>query len=259
MKLAHAGILASAVTAHARALGREVEKRIRDERSATRPSAHVGQVGLRVDLELTVERVTDRASDYGARRIVSMRDTSNNLFVWMTGAGSTAEVKAGQDLKIRGKIKRHNEFRGEKQTELTRCEIFEEWPAKPARRPRAKKAKAEPTPRWRVGDRVSFSASPSSNTDNRCVHTGTIERIDGKIAHVLREETDTSHPVSLSYLHAAGAYEIRNAGPIGIAWTDDGRVTWGRADDVTAAQIASAGTADHDPRTPTHRAAPAPA
>jgi hypothetical protein len=259
MKLAHAGILASAASAHARVLGREVERRMRQERSAAQPSEHVGEVGQRVDLELTVERVIESESQYGALRIMSMRDASNNLFVWKTGSRGSSDVKAGQCLKIRGKVKRHGEFRGEKQTELTRCEIFEEWPAKPAkpaRKSRAKKAKSTDSPRWRVGDRVSFSASPSS-AGSRLVRTGSIERIVGKLAHVIIDEIDVSQWVSLSYLHVAGAYTIAQSGPIGIQWTDDGQVTRGRVEEATAASLASASIIEHEPRTPTHRSPPA--
>lgn len=252
LKPSHAGILASAVSAHARVLGREVEQRMREERSAAQPSSHVGQVGERVDLALVVERVIETASQYGALRIVSMRDAANSLVVWKTGSGSSADMKPGAELKIRGTVKRHGEFRGEKQTELTRCETFAEWPAEPVRKPRAKKAKAPVVPRWSAGDAVSFSASPS-NADNRCVHTGTIERICGKLAFVAHDGAESW--VSLSYLHEAGAYEIRSSGRIGIAWTDDGRVT--RGSSATATQGAPVQIAGREPHTPTHRFEPA--
>lgn len=215
LKPAHAGILASLITAHTRALGREVERKRRDEKNAAQPSAHVGEVGQRIDLELTVERVIETESDFGALNILVMRDVNNNQFVWKTGAAS---AKPGEQLKLRATVKRHGEFRGEKQTDLTRGAIFDEWPTKPARKPRVKKTKAPIAERWHIGDEVSFAAAPSVD-DCRTVCTGVIENIDGPIAHVRMISGNLSW-VSLSYLHKAGAYEILQAGPRGIFWTD---------------------------------------
>lgn len=215
LRPSHAGILASAVAAHTRALGREVERRLRDKKNAAQPSTHVGEVGQRLDLELVVARVIETESDFGALNILVMRDASNNLFVWKTGATS---AEPGEQLKVRATVKRHGEFKGEKQTDLTRGAIFDEWPIKAARKPRTKKAKVPIVDRWHVGDDVSFAASPSA-PDCRTVYTGTIERIDDRIAYVRAREGHLSG-VSLGYLHAAGAYEILQAGPRGIRWTD---------------------------------------
>ena len=135
----HAGILASVVTAHTRAMGREIESRQRDEKNAARPSSYVGEVKVRIDLELTVERVVETVSDYGALNFLVMRDATNNLIVWKTGARS---AKPGDQLKVRGTVKQHTEYRGEKQTVITRCEIFDEWPVKPPSKPRVKKVKS---------------------------------------------------------------------------------------------------------------------
>ncbi len=140
LKPNHAGILASAVTAHTRVLGREIEGRQRNEKNVAQPSEYVGEVKQRVDLELVVQRVVETVSDYGALNYLIMRDQLNNLIVWKTGAA--AGVKPGDKLKIRGTVKQHSEYRGEKQTVLTRCEIFEEWPVKPPSKARVRKIKS---------------------------------------------------------------------------------------------------------------------
>ena len=122
LKPEHAGILASAVSAYTRALGREMERRQRETRNAASPSQHIGKIKDRLGFDLILERVIEIATDYGALNILSMRDASNNLFVWKTG---TAGGTPGDRLRLRGTVKKHTEFRGEKQTELTRCEIVE--------------------------------------------------------------------------------------------------------------------------------------
>lgn len=215
MKPSHAGILASAVHAHTRALGSEAA-RSSTSTETSQPSTHVGKVGQRLDLELTVERAIETVSDFGALNILVMRDAHNNsLFVWKTGVAS---AKPGEQLKVRATVKRHSEWKGEKQTYLTRGTVFDEWPTKTPRKPRAKKAKAPIVERWHVGDEVSFAASPSAYAC-RTVYTGIVERIDQLIAYVRAQEGHLIG-VSLCYLHTAGAYEILQAGPRGILWTD---------------------------------------
>lgn len=120
----HLGILASAVPSHTRALGREVERRLRDERAsaARAASEYVGTVGERIELQLTIERVIELQGDYGMRNILIMRDAAGNAVLWSTGA---ATGEPGERLKLRGTVKKHSEYRGGKQTELTRCKILE--------------------------------------------------------------------------------------------------------------------------------------
>jgi len=117
VKPAHAGILASAVAAHGRILEREIETR-RHVKTGGRSSQHVGKVGQRLDLELEVQRVNSRPTDYGMLHYISMRDQDNNLFLWKTGS---TPATPGDRLSVRGTIQKHDEFRGEQQTVLSRC------------------------------------------------------------------------------------------------------------------------------------------
>ena len=46
------------------------------------------------------------------------------IFTWKTGAYIESEyVNTGKTLTLKGTIKEHSKFKGEKQTELTRCKI----------------------------------------------------------------------------------------------------------------------------------------
>ena len=207
VKHEHAGILASAVSSYLRALGREVERRRLADANASNPSGHVGEIKQRMNLELTVQRVVPLESDYGALNIISMRDDRNNLFVWKTGAENP---RPGERLKLRGSVKKHDEYRGERQTILTRCQIVDEFPPeKPARKPRAKKAKApavEAT-RWTVGDEVSYQVL--AGVERGDVHTGTIDQIDDRIAYVRERARGYLEAVSTSILRTAGSlYDV---------------------------------------------------
>lgn len=114
----HAGILASAISAYERHVGRQIERAQR----AAAPSDHVGKLGEMVELELTIERVIDRESQYGNVHIHVMRDGGGNTIVWRTG---TARMEPGATRRVRGKVKAHGEYNGVKQTELTRCKVLE--------------------------------------------------------------------------------------------------------------------------------------
>lgn len=143
----HMGLLASAVSAYFRVLERELEHRRHTEAAARTPSRHVGEVGQRLDLELEVQRVTSVDTDYGALHIISMRDQDNNLFVWKTGSTSATP---GDRLGVRGTVKKHDEYRGELQTILTRCTaapiVFDHplWPPPVAKKARRSKKVAPP-------------------------------------------------------------------------------------------------------------------
>jgi hypothetical protein len=115
----HAGILASAVPAYARVLGEQVA------RAARGPGEHYGKVGERYLLDLTVERVVPIATDYGDAVIASMRDAAGRLFMWRTGSSVGSP---GDRVQIRGSVKRHSEYKGELQTELTRCKVASRTP-----------------------------------------------------------------------------------------------------------------------------------
>jgi hypothetical protein len=68
-------------------------------------------------------------------KIYKFTDADGNVFVWKT-TGSVGEDRTdnigrdyfykpenGESVKVSGTIKEHNEYRGEKQTVLTRCKV----------------------------------------------------------------------------------------------------------------------------------------
>lgn len=110
----HAGILASAIAGYDRELGR------RAEQTAARPvtaSAHVGTIGDRLVMEMTVLRVADVETDYGVLHIHIMRDAAGNAILWKT---TSKRLDVGWSGAVKGTIKKHGEYRGEQQTELSR-------------------------------------------------------------------------------------------------------------------------------------------
>ena len=106
--------MASAVTGYARFLGEQLKRQQRGT------SAHVGEIGKRIDLVVTIERVSSVDTEYGTLMINSMRTAEGAIIVWKTGRTVGA---VGETIKLRGTVKRHSEYRGEAQTEMSRCSI----------------------------------------------------------------------------------------------------------------------------------------
>ena len=84
-------------------------------------SEYVGEIGDREIFELTIQKAIGLDGMYGHSTMHIMEDTVGNVFVWNT-ASKTLEV--GKTYKMKGTVKDHREYRGVKQTVLTRCTLI---------------------------------------------------------------------------------------------------------------------------------------
>ena len=119
----HMGLAASAIAGYDRATGQAVAAASKGSGSAHGAgSAHLGAVGDKGVAfgKVTIERIHVIETNYGALHIHSFRDAAGNVLVWKTSKGYGV---AGDVVELKGTIKAHTEFRGEKQTELSRCKI----------------------------------------------------------------------------------------------------------------------------------------
>jgi hypothetical protein len=113
------GITVSLVSAYQRELKR---------RAAPVTSEHVGTVGLRETFTLMVaERRNITYGDGTPGIILKFVDLSGNSLAWFTG--SAGKFVQGKTYRVKATIKRHDEFRGVKQTTLNRVNILEELAA----------------------------------------------------------------------------------------------------------------------------------
>jgi len=104
------------------ALKTAVERLIaEDTRKAA--SGWVGEIGERIEVEATVERVADfirsRFNGYGQERvyIITLRTAEGNALVTKT---PSFYAEKGSTLKLRGTVREHIEYQGEKETRLER-------------------------------------------------------------------------------------------------------------------------------------------
>lgn len=117
----HFGIAASAIAARRTD---EEKRREQEEREGKRnASQHFGEIGKRLTLRVTVDFVRSFETDYGTKYLVSMTTEDGHIAKsFSTGEfGRTAEK--GSDFTIKGTVKAHEEYKGTKQTDLTRVAI----------------------------------------------------------------------------------------------------------------------------------------
>lgn len=88
-------------------------------------SDYVGTEGEKVELVLKLVKVGGYDCSFGGREtfvsVYTFEDDHHNKLVWKTQKGIDGDVC--DFFKVKGTIKAHEEYRGEKQTTLTRCKV----------------------------------------------------------------------------------------------------------------------------------------
>lgn len=88
-------------------------------------SEYIGNVGEAITVEVTLVSIhtfTTHFSYYGeTNHIFKFADNDGNTIVWKTS--SWQNIEEGKTYEIKGKVKEHSEYKGDKQTVLTRCKI----------------------------------------------------------------------------------------------------------------------------------------
>lgn len=119
------GILVSLFPTYNRELEYQAEKAEQErkraaERAKEANSQYIGKVGDRITVQVhSVVCLTSWKTEWGITRVYKIVDVNGNVYTWKTSS-FIAEDKV---KNIKGTVKEHKEFRGIKQTELTRCKV----------------------------------------------------------------------------------------------------------------------------------------
>lgn len=111
------GLLASVVAAYQRETGEALRK----QQQAAEPSEHIGEAGERLTCERVVligEFVWD--SSWGTTHCYKFM-AGKDVIVWKSSKDKDLEL--GNEYSLKGTIKKLDEYRGEKQTVVTRCHV----------------------------------------------------------------------------------------------------------------------------------------
>lgn len=110
------GILASAISFYNKELGRRVEAEKKKD------SKHFGVVGEKVSgVQVTLVREFTTEGQYGTTFIYKFLTDEGNSCTWFASKNNNLQV--GQKYSLNGVVKAHNEFKGVKDTALTRCKL----------------------------------------------------------------------------------------------------------------------------------------
>lgn len=101
------------------ARAREQARTTQGTSAAQKSNQHVGQVGQKIPpTKITVIRTRDISGPYGNTQIVTMEDEPGNTYVWFNN--SSSRMEDGREYTIVGTVKKHDDYNGKKQTNLTR-------------------------------------------------------------------------------------------------------------------------------------------
>lgn len=101
------------------------EAQLRAEREI---SKHVGKIGERLSIKGTYQRSGswEQASFSGYGTVTmyvhTFKDADGNVFTWKTQ--NTIGFEYGECVNLIGTVKDHTEYKGERQTALTRCKVM---------------------------------------------------------------------------------------------------------------------------------------
>lgn len=120
------GLVVSLPSAYFKAFEREQDRISREQKRAEKRAlnenkSYVGNVGERLDIDISsVECVTSFPTDYGMMRIYRFKTVNGDILIWKTSnfIEHTDKVK-----KIKATIKKHTDYKEEKQTEINRVKI----------------------------------------------------------------------------------------------------------------------------------------
>ena len=91
-------------------------------------SKHVGQIGERITVNATYDHSAWFDFKLGwsteTMYIHTFKDHDGNALIWKTSSTSLPNLEEGALVQLTGTVKDHNEYKGEKQTVLTRCKVI---------------------------------------------------------------------------------------------------------------------------------------
>jgi hypothetical protein len=94
-----------------------------ERKKVEQQSEWIGEVGEKIEMEVTLLFSFEFDTDYGWSCINTMMDEQGNKFVWKTSKDLCYMHGQGNKIKIKGTVKEHSEYKDEHQTVLTRCKL----------------------------------------------------------------------------------------------------------------------------------------
>jgi hypothetical protein len=108
------GLVASIVAAYDRDMG--------TKKAVKKDSEHIGNIGERIKgIKAVITMIRGFYGQFGECFMVLFEDSDGNKFKWFTSTDVDYEI--GAEVVVTGTVKKHDAYKGVKQTVLTRCNI----------------------------------------------------------------------------------------------------------------------------------------
>lgn len=116
----HFGIACSVVSSYMRHIEKVEETKRRDQLNAG--SEHVGTVGERSRFKGVLLGHKSFDGQFGVQNLYRFAINGKDIAIWWTG--KEIDAKVGEEVSILGTVKKQDDCRGTKQTELSRCDVY---------------------------------------------------------------------------------------------------------------------------------------
>jgi hypothetical protein len=116
------GIAASIIPTAERLMGQEVERRKFTNLKET--SKFFGSVGEKVTFKATIISLKELESQWGLTTLVKFVTTEGNVGVWFASGTLGEDWDTDETVILRGSVKKHENYQGLKQTNLTRVSMM---------------------------------------------------------------------------------------------------------------------------------------
>ena len=118
-----AAMAGGALAGYLKHIQREARKTAEVERKAARPAGkHLGTVGERTDFGTATVVFVRRIEGYYGTTTLTKFLAGDDTLVWFR-SGDKADLKVGDTVSITGTVKKHDQFKDEKQTVITRAKF----------------------------------------------------------------------------------------------------------------------------------------
>lgn len=125
VKRSSMGILASAVMVYLRDQQREAEAKQREANDKEKSNEYVGEIKKReVFGPLTVVYMNWFDGQFGVTTLIKYEDEAGNVFCWFA-SGRKDDIEVGDVMTVKATVKKHEEYKGRKQTIINRAVIME--------------------------------------------------------------------------------------------------------------------------------------
>jgi len=123
IEIRQTGLAASMVAAHARATERELERRRQAE--GAKNSEWVGQPKERIETDLTLVSTKFFDNDFGGTNLMMFTDPAGNRIKWWASASAGWEPAIGSTSHVKATVKEHAEYKGIKETVVSRVQEYD--------------------------------------------------------------------------------------------------------------------------------------